>query len=80
MPLQVPCRRCNGTGLVDGNTCPVCNGTGLADPEGIHDAIQSYVMATHPKVVVAEGTLADILDKVNDIKEKCDEIMNKLNE
>ena len=72
--IKERCSRCKGTGIdadifdAQGNpvpeSCTICNGDGWI---------------TQAKTE-SDPALADILDKVNDNKEKLDEIWNKLNE
>jgi len=76
--IYLRCRRCLGTGSAgfpdpDGegpmlpvteNPCKECGGTGR----------------TSDVQFVVTDVFDDIMDKVSDVKEKCDEIMDKLNE
>lgn len=76
--MQITCPSCEGTKLINGLPCQTCKGitgesVGKVDYKGVHGLSVS-------KSEQVLKTVADVLDKVNDIKEKCDEIMAKLNE
>ena len=72
-PPQNKCTVCNGTCYNGEEICYNCAGTGVYPVKG-------FIGYMKQRYSSLEGALADILDKCNDIKEKVDEIMDKLNE
>lgn len=59
--------------------CTRCEGTGIIDPYG-DPPIETECLDCGGIGFIEWGKQPDIMNKLNDIKEKCDDIMNKLNE
>ena len=79
--IKAPHDACNGTGEVNGESCPGCNGTGLADLRLCQpDQTEFYVKYTLVKLLEMETTLGDTQDKVNDCWDKLEDIWELLNE
>jgi len=73
---QPICMSCDGTGTVNGQTCPSCRGSKLA--VGIHERIESYVAALYTKVETLDSKLDAMDVKLNKMSSNLDDIMVKL--
>ncbi len=61
--------------------CTLCGGTGELTVVDEHGEFSIITCGDcDGSGLIDWGDVADIVDKLDDIKEKCDEIMNKLNE
>ncbi len=76
---DIPCPYCAGTGTKNGFPCEDCGGDGLKAPAGIHETIYGYSASAEVHILDVQAATTniynqgiDILDKVNDVKEKCD--------
>ena len=70
MDIQKVCQKCRGTGEVEGEpdvTCDRCGGTGRLDEGEISNGSQTL-----------DARLTALEDIVDDIKDKCDDILEKL--
>ena len=72
--MEIICPRCNGSGLEsDGITdCWRCEGSGVCHPT-------DYIEASKYRQIELGSVLSDLKDSVKDIKDKCDDIWEKLN-
>jgi hypothetical protein len=69
----IPHAACGGTGLIDGQPDPECGGTGL-----IADDVCGFCNGAY---TVGFGMLDDdLIDLLNDIKNKCNDIFEKVYE
>ena len=73
MSVLIPCNSCQGSGQSGGSTCSVCNGAGEVDAFGDYGMTEAHEIGMFK-------LLANVFDKLIDVKEKVDEIMDKLNE
>lgn len=74
MDIHKNCQKCRGTGQAPGagqgtTTCNECGGTGRRDEGEISNASQTL-----------DERLTDMEGKIDDALDKCDDILEKLNE
>ena len=80
--MEIMCPHCLGTGIspITNETCHICNGDNNVEAYGDHAIIQAHVIEAYTQIVVLQATVAVLADVVADIKNKCDDIFEKVNE
>lgn len=72
--MAKPCEHCDGTGEIEGQTCPYCLGSAEQPLEShAHDQTEFTVKYALTKIVDLEDKVNDVIDKLNDIWEKLNE-------
>lgn len=76
--MEISCPVCSGTGQIEEESCTTCGGGGAID---LTDA-SFRKMSMHPaELMVLMGTIWDsMLTSLADIRDKCNDIFEKVNE